>query len=254
MGADSFPKVLMTAGLIVGLLSGGSVRADDVMTIRGRAIFKGDPAKFDPKPIKAFKGSQCDNGQDVFSSSVLINKHTSPPTLRGVIVWLESGPVDMRAMTPTKSLVIEMVECSFQPRISMAFVRQRVRIQNGDPIPHTFKTLPTKNRPQGVSIPKKNMPISMAFFEAEEPFEIQSVDYPWMKGWIAVFDQPYFLLTDDRGTFEFKDFPAGEYVFKAWHEVFGTKTIKIDVSPGKENTIDFVFEPDKKETPKDQED
>ena len=250
MGAGSFQKVMINAGLVAGLMSGGSALADDVMTIRGRAIFKGDTANYDPKPIGAVKGTQCAQMGQILSSSVLVNKHTSPPTLRNVIVWLVEGPVDMRGMAPTKSLVIEMVGCRFEPRITMAYARQRVRVQNGDSFPQTFRTLSKKNRPQAVTIPRPNMPISLSFSDAEEPFQIKSPDYPWMIGWIAVFDQPYFLMTDDRGTFEFKDFPAGRYTFKAWHEVFGTKTIKIDVSPGKANIIDFVFEADKEPTPK----
>lgn len=250
MVAGRFPNRMMTAGLIAGLMSGGFARADDVVTISGKAIFKGDATEFDPAPIAEAKGTQCDNGQIVLSDRVLINKHTSPTTLRNVLVWLAEGPVDMRAMAPKEAVTIDMVGCRFEPRISTAFIRQRVLVQNEDRIPHTFRTLPEKNKPQGVSIPKRNMPISLSFFDTEPPFEIQSIEYPWMRGWIALFDQPYFLMTDERGTFEFKDFPAGKYTFKAWHEVFGTKTIQIDVSPGKENTLDFVFAPEKKESAK----
>ena len=92
MGAESFPRLMMTAGLVAGLLSGVSVRAEDLMTIRGRATFKGDPAKFDPRPIEAVRGTQCDNGWDILDKSVLVNKKTSPPTLRNVMVWLVDGP------------------------------------------------------------------------------------------------------------------------------------------------------------------
>jgi len=250
MGAHRFSTIVITAGLIAGFLSTGPIRADDEVTIRGKVIFKGDPAKFDPKPIAEVKGTQCDNGQDILSNAVLINKHTSPPTLRNVVVWMADGPVEKRFMPPTESITIEMVGCTFQPRIATASTRQRVRIVNGDSIPQTFQTFPKKNKPQGVAIPKKNMPISIVFFDMEEPFEIKSPEYPWMKGWIAVFDHPYFLLTDELGTFEFKDFPPGEYTFKAWHEVFGTRTIKINAGPGKENDVKFIFQPGKNESPK----
>gem|GEM_PF-5209572 len=227
----------------------GSARAEDV-TIQGIAIFKGNAAKFDPKPIAAVRGTQCDNGQDILDRRVLVNKNTSPPTLANVVVWLADGPVETRSMVPPESLNIEMVGCRFEPRITTAFIRQRVLVTNRDDIPHTFQTMPVKNRAQGVTIPKKNMPISLTFFDPEQPFKIQSKQYPWMFGWIVVFDQPYYLITDERGTFQFKDFPAGKYTFKAWHEVFGTQTVKIQASHGKKNIVEFVFSPDKKKTEK----
>ncbi len=242
MGASRISRMMTTAGLIAGMFSAGVVCADGEITIRGKAIFKGDAAKFDPKPIAAVKGTQCDNGRDIYTSSVLVNKHTSPQTLRNVVIWMAEGPVETRTMPPTEGLTIEMVGCSFQPRITTAFTRQRVRILNGDSIPQTFLTFPIKNKPQGVTIPKKNMPISLVFFDVEEPFEIKSPKYPWMNGWIAVFDHPYYLLTDELGTFEFKNFPPGEYTFKAWHEVFGTKTIKISATSGNDAIVEFVFD------------
>ena len=33
--------------------------------------------------------------------------------------------------------------------------------------------------------------------------------HPWMKGWVRIFDHPYFALTDADGKFEIKNAPGG---------------------------------------------
>src|SRR5437879_13465674 len=63
--------------------------------------------------------------------------------------------------------------------------------------------------------------------------------HPWMKGYIAVFQHPYFAITGKDGTFELKNVPHGEFRIEDWHEKYGwltqesnleTKKRKIEVS------------------------
>jgi hypothetical protein len=42
-----------------------------------------------------------------------------------------------------------------------------------------------------------------------------------MKGYIRIFNHPYYAVTADDGTFEIKDAPAGEYRIAVWHEGMG---------------------------------
>jgi len=117
---------------------------------------------------------------------------------------------------------------------------ERLFVRNEEEVSHTFKTFPTLVHPHHVNMPQRRMEMNI-IVHAEPPFLIKSDDFPWMRGWIAVMENPYFVLTDERGTFEFKDFPTGEYTFKAWHEVFGTKTLKITATAGKDSRTDIVF-------------
>jgi len=45
--------------------------------------------------------------------------------------------------------------------------------------------------------------------------------HPWMSAKVAVFDHPYFAVTDDKGGFEIKNAPAGDYKLVTWHEAVG---------------------------------
>ena len=43
----------------------------------------------------------------------------------------------------------------------------------------------------------------------------------WMKGYVRVFNHPYFAVTDAEGNFEIKDAPAGTWNLIAWQEEKG---------------------------------
>jgi hypothetical protein len=42
-----------------------------------------------------------------------------------------------------------------------------------------------------------------------------------MEGRVAVFDHPYFAITDEHGKFEIKDAPAGKFRIVAYQEKIG---------------------------------
>src|SRR5207248_5945579 len=57
----------------------------------------------------------------------------------------------------------------------------------------------------------------------KQPIAISCNIHPWMKGWIRVFDHPYFAVTDENGKFEIKNAPAGKLKVVYWQEKVGYK-------------------------------
>ena len=51
--------------------------------------------------------------------------------------------------------------------------------------------------------------------------EARSVQQPWTRGYIAVFDHPYFAVADEKGAFTIDSLPPGTYTVKVWHERLG---------------------------------
>lgn len=48
--------------------------------------------------------------------------------------------------------------------------------------------------------------------------EIRTPQQPWIRGYIAVFDHPYFAVADESGRFTIDSLPPGTYTVKVWHE------------------------------------
>ena len=52
--------------------------------------------------------------------------------------------------------------------------------------------------------------------------DITCSSHSWMSAKLAVFDHPYFAVTDEKGNFEIKNAPVGvDLVLNYWHESFG---------------------------------
>jgi hypothetical protein len=53
-----------------------------------------------------------------------------------------------------------------------------------------------------------------------------------MQGWIGVFDNPFFAVTDREGHFTIKQVPPGTYTLVAHHERYGDLEQKITIPAG----------------------
>jgi plastocyanin len=60
-----------------------------------------------------------------------------------------------------------------------------------------------------------------------------------MGGVIVVVDTPYFTKPDAQGRFRIADVAEGEYVAIVWHEVAGTDSARVVVTPGGDARVDF---------------
>lgn len=54
--------------------------------------------------------------------------------------------------------------------------------------------------------------------------DVQCARHPWMHSYVAVFNHPYFAVTDDKGTFAIDSLPPGAYTLLAWHEGMSSPT------------------------------
>jgi hypothetical protein len=65
--------------------------------------------------------------------------------------------------------------------------------------------------------------------------------HPWMTGYVAVTDHPFFAVTGDDGSFTIPNVPAGTYTIEAWHERFGSTTADVKVSADKPGAVDLTL-------------
>lgn len=156
---------------------------------------------------------------------LIIDKETS-----GVkYVWVYLKPVggedfsaneihpDLTKSTP-KTHTIDQPCCQFIPRILAARSGDSLLVKNSSPVPHNIN-YNADNDAFNVTIPPGGQHAPKAPLAAQRgPVLFKCDIHPWMAGRIMVFDHPYFAVTDDKGNFEIKNAPAGNYRIFYRHE------------------------------------
>ncbi len=193
-------------------------------TIKGQISLPNAPAakKIDvtaDKPACLAKGP-------LFSDELVVNKKNN-----GVKnVWVYLQPVNglpfganeihpgLAKPKPVEH-VIDQPCCMFIPRIVAAREGDTLLIKNNSQVSHNINynsnalTFNQTLAPKGMYKPIK------ALAADRSPATFVCNIHPWMGGRVAVFDHPYFTLTDDDGKFEIKDAPVGNYRIFYRHEM-----------------------------------
>jgi len=183
--------------------------------------------------------------------------------IKNVIVWLtpadpkkaETAEWDETKIHPKlkeapKTHEADQPACTFTPRIialreetelifkNSAEVSHNVSIEGGDLGPKVNVAIPSKKQFSVGKVKARHLPI-----------EYKCTIHPWMKGWIASFKHPYFAVTNEKGEFEIKDAPEGEWRLQVWHEGYGfvqkfdknkqrERGIVIKIKDGETTTVD----------------
>jgi hypothetical protein len=96
-----------------------------------------------------------------------------------------------------------------------------------------------KNAPINVAQPVKDM-VHEAKFAVEETIPIRCDVHRWMGAFVGVFSHPFHTVSKGGGTFELK-LPPGSYEIVAWHELYGRKTMMVEVPEGGKSDANFSF-------------
>ena len=172
-------------------------------------------------------------------------------SLKNVVVALKKADdqdLPGQPPPPKDPAVLDQKGCMFAPHVLAMQAGQPLVVKNSDPFLHNVHSQSTANDVFNMAMPTAN-----AGEKADpqpkvpETFKVKCDVHPWMTGWVAVFDHPYFAVTGDDGTFAIKGLPDGTYTLRAWHERFGIKDQRVTVKDGKA-TADFAFKPDDKAT------
>jgi plastocyanin len=224
----------MLSSLIIG---GWASHADAQVSVKGVVKFEGTPPK----------GARIDMSQDPLCAKA----NSTPPTteevvvgtdggLANVVVYVSEGLTSHDFQPPQQPAVLEQKGCQYRPHVIAIQANQKVNIVNSDETTHNIHPTPNNNREWNMSQPH-GVPLEHSFAREEIAIPVKCNVHPWMKGYIAVFKHPYFVVTDKSGSFELKNLPPGTYTITAWQEKLGTQSQKVTVTAGKEATVDFTF-------------
>jgi hypothetical protein len=198
-------------------------------TIKGQIVWDGGAIP-EPKVLNVNKDQEhCLGKGPILSEDWVINKNNKG--VRWTFVWLAPEPGGSAKLPvhptlkdiPNKEVEIDQPRCAFVPHCLGMREGQVLVAKNSAPIQHNIRWVgnPSKNPGDNQIIPAGGS-LKISNLKADRlPLVVECNIHPWMKARVAVFDHPYFAVTDENGNFEIKQAPAGNYRLKVYHDAIG---------------------------------
>ena len=228
------------------------IEAEDVGVLSGKVTFEGKPpVRKDLTDImRIHADANCCLGGDTKDPLWIVDADGG---IANVVVWLK--PPDGKffrspVFTPddVKKVVMDQPNCAFEPHVT-AFQptfydrvsnRQRktgqiFEVRNSAPINHNVGWYGNRLFNSGASwiVPPKGsavinaVPCKPDVAGKEDLLSISCDIHKWMSAKVAVFDHPYFAVTNTKGEFEIKRIPANTNLTLAvWHESMDPTSLK----------------------------
>jgi plastocyanin len=213
---------MRTSLAITAMVLLGSARELRAGTIAGEVKFVG--AVPSSKPIQVSKDQDyC--GATLPDKSFQVRRGGE---LQNVVVYL-----DVPGIRPTPSNKVNVLDtdgCSFVPRVSAMALGGKLIIRNNDPKLHIVHSYLDKQTVFNIAVPFPGHQTEITHkIKKAGMLEIHCDTHAWMRGYVHVFDHPFFAVTDDKGSFAVQNIPAGVYTLKAWHEKAGLQSAEVTV-------------------------
>jgi plastocyanin len=220
-------RSLLTAAFAAALtviLAGAARAADEWGTVKGQVTWggKAPPPEVKIDTSKEPKCAKC----NVIDEKYIVGKNGG---VKYVIVWLQKGD-NFKAKLPIhpalkaikdKEVVIDQPCCKFEPRVLAIRQGQKIIGKNSSEIAHNMKWTGGNDNPGDNKLIPGGGKIEIDLVASKSAVIVECNIHPWMKGWVRVFDHPYFAVTDADGKFEIKNAPAGKYNIVMWQEEAG---------------------------------
>jgi hypothetical protein len=226
--------IAASAVLLVSSRGDAQGAKDKWGTIKGQIVWGGDkippraPVKVTSDQKHCLMANDTANLQDgtILDEIVLVNPKNKG--LQNVFVWLINDPEKPLPIHPDlvkfpAEVVIDQPACMFTPRVLAMREGQVFVVKNSAPVPHNIKwtTDPNVNK-DGNQLIKPGGKLEINGLKAQfRPIMLECNLHGWMKGRLAVFNHPYYAITDEDGGFQIKNAPAGNHRIMIYHEEFG---------------------------------
>jgi hypothetical protein len=156
--------------------------------------------------------------------------------LANVVVWL-SDVKEGKQLPIERRTEIVNEDCRLVPRVQAVVTGTTVNVRNEDRLAHTTRfvrggvggdtlgTVPLTD--DGQVVPNERLATKSGMIA------VLCAQHPWTRGYIAVFESPYFAVTDESGMFRIDSVPPGKYHLVVWHERGESQVERdVEVTPG----------------------
>jgi hypothetical protein len=216
------------AGLILAFSVQTHAQGNAWGTVKGRIVW--DNAKLPPQEEIKAVNQNADKAACLKDGPILSEEWVVNPKNKGIqwtFVWLvDQDPKKPLPIHPklkelaVPEIVMDQPCCKFIPHATALREGQVLVAKNSAAIAHNFKWTGNQlnaNAGGNVQLPGGGEFKIKGLVADRLPVQIECNIHPWMKGWVRVFNHPYYAVTDKDGNFEIKDAPAGKYRMVMWH-------------------------------------
>ncbi len=214
-------------------VASGPVRITGVVKFAGTAP-KMPPIQMGADPICAARHKSA-----ITSEALVLGADNA---MANVFVYVKGGLPAKAWPAPATPVVLDQSGCQYKPHVFGMMVGQKLVVKNPDGTLHNVHALSKVNPEFNMAMPKTRTEAEKIFDKPESMFSIKCDVHPWMGGYAAVMEHPFFAVSGMNGQFEIRgDLPAGTYEIEAWHEKLGTQIAKVTVPVSGSVSQDFSF-------------
>ena len=137
-----------------------------------------------------------------------------------VIVWIANAPAG-KPYPVEKRGDLASDDCVLDPPVQAAIVGTTFNVYNDDKEIHRFVFMPHGTKDTLTVMPFFNagqVVASERLAKVPGVVDVRCARHPWMHSFIAVFNHPYFAVTDEKGAFAIDSLPPGNYTMMVWRE------------------------------------
>jgi hypothetical protein len=207
--------------------------ADGWSTVKGTIKYPEGKAVPERKKLDVSQDkAHCLSKGDILDESLIVNPKNRG--IKNVVVWLRPDNMDQKSKLPADkihpsdkdrkpaTITIDQPCCMFIQRITLARVGDTIVAKNPAPVAHNFFWTSGNNGEFNQTIPKDGEFKLPEPLKAEaSPIQFKCTIHPWMAGYVRVFDNPYYAVTNEDGKFEIKNAPVGKFRMVVWQEKQG---------------------------------
>ncbi len=198
-------------------------------------VYGGDP--FVASPLKITSDKEFCDRFEVLDETLVVNPQNQG--IANVFVWLFLGrgeqapePHPSYAETAEDKILLDNLECRFDPHALVLRTTQTLILGNSDAIGHNCKIDTFANPPINYTIPAGGQLEHQLKMPERLPARVSCSIHPWMSGWVLVKDNPYMAVSDADGKLEIKNVPVGTWTFQVWQQRAGyVNQVTIDGQP-----------------------
>lgn len=140
--------------------------------------------------------------------------------LANALVWVD-GITGGKPLPEMRRETLTIDKCRFEPRVTAVVTGSTINVFSRDRVAHGpkfYREGATEPVAEIHTVDAGQVVPSEKIAAAPGIVEVRCAEHPFARAYIAVFDHPYYAITEGDGTFKIDGLPPGTYTVKVWHE------------------------------------